>query len=58
MRCKEAAVLISLSLEKRLGLWGKARLRIHTARCDGCRNLRNNFLFLRRSCQDIAKQPE
>lgn len=58
MRCDDAAILISLGMDKKLGPWAKARLRLHLRRCVQCRNLAYSYAFLRRSGQGITNPPD
>jgi len=47
--CKEATRLISLQLERPLGIREHLRLRLHLALCIGCRRAAQQFNFLRQA---------
>ncbi|HEX9397464.1 MAG TPA: zf-HC2 domain-containing protein [Burkholderiales bacterium] len=49
LTCKEVSRLASQGLDRRLGLGERARLRLHLAICDGCRNFRKQLAFLRQA---------
>ena len=49
LTCKEVSRLASQGLDRRLGLGERARLRLHLAICDGCRNFRRQLAFLRQA---------
>jgi hypothetical protein len=47
MSCKEATLLMSQNLDRRLGLMERIGLRLHVLICIGCRNTQQHFEFLR-----------
>ena len=47
--CKEASRLLSQAMDQKLPLWDRARLRLHLAACDACRNFSRQLEFLRRA---------
>lgn len=49
MSCKEASRLLSQAMEQDLALWERARLRLHLAACDACRNFSRQLELLRRA---------
>ena len=57
MECKQATMLISQSMDRKLSIIQQARLRFHLIRCSGCRNFKKQAAFLRKSCQQLT-QPE
>jgi len=48
INCKEASRLISESMDQRLPLWQRAKLRVHLAICDACSSFNRNIRLLRR----------
>ena len=51
MNCKEAAVLMSQAMDRRLGWTERAALRLHLLICAGCANYRAQLDVLRRACR-------
>ena len=47
--CKEASRLMSRAMEQELSFWERARLRLHLAVCDACRNFGRQLALLRRA---------
>jgi hypothetical protein len=64
MSCKEAVQLMSEEMERNLGLGERLALRFHQLICQGCRNYRQQMLFLREICKsylahgDVASQAD
>lgn len=54
LSCKETARLLSQGEDRSLALGERVALRVHLAICDGCRNVRAQFKFLRRAMQVLA----
>jgi hypothetical protein len=54
LSCKEVSHLVSEGLDRRLGWWERARLRLHLAICDGCANFRKQTDFLRRAVREFG----
>ena len=52
--CKEAARLLSQSMDARLPLWQRVRLRLHLAICDACTNFSRQLRLLRRALRRLA----
>ena len=55
LNCKEAAMLMSQSMDKKLGVLDGINLRFHLMRCDGCKNFSMQMQFLRLSCQKLTQ---
>jgi hypothetical protein len=55
--CKEATQLVSRGLDRELGWWARARLRLHLAICDGCSNFKKQMDFLRRAMRGLGSNP-
>jgi len=51
LKCKEATVLISKSMDLKLGLIQRSRLKLHLMRCSGCKAYKKQLLFIQRSSQ-------
>lgn len=51
LKCKEATHLMSEAQDRQLSFGERARLQIHLAMCDGCRNFRRQMDFLREVCR-------
>jgi predicted anti-sigma-YlaC factor YlaD len=49
LSCKEASRLVSQGLDRDLGFFARARLRLHLAICEGCRNFSRQMAFLRKA---------
>ena len=54
LSCKETARLLSQGEDRSLALGERVALRVHLAICDGCRNVRDQFRFLRRATRRLA----
>jgi hypothetical protein len=54
LSCKEAAQLVSQGMDRRLGFWERAGLRLHLLICDGCTNFSRQMAFLRRAMKRLA----
>lgn len=53
LNCKEATRLLSAAQDRQLSLAEKARLEMHLAICQGCRNFRRQMDFLRAACRRL-----
>jgi len=49
INCKEAARLLSQSMDAPLPFWQRVRLRLHLAVCDACGNFSRQLGLLRRA---------
>ena len=47
LSCKETARLLSQGQDRKLAFGERVALRVHLAICDGCRNVSQQFAFLR-----------
>jgi hypothetical protein len=56
LSCKEATQLVSQGLDRRLGVFERAALRLHLLICSGCRNFGAQALFLRRMVQQLKER--
>jgi len=54
LSCKEVTRLVSQGLDRRLGLGERARLHVHLAICDGCKNFRKQTAFLRKAVRQLG----
>jgi hypothetical protein len=54
LSCKEVTHLVSEGLDRRLGWWERARLRLHLLICDGCTNFSRQVAFLREAVRRLA----
>jgi len=54
LTCKEASRLISLGLDRELGLSERASLRLHLALCDTCNKLKAHFEFMRQALSSYS----
>jgi predicted anti-sigma-YlaC factor YlaD len=54
LSCKEATQLVSQGLDRRLGFFERAALRVHLAICHGCRNFSRQMRLLRRAMRRLA----
>lgn len=54
LSCKEASRLVSQGLERDLGFFARARLRLHLAICEGCTNFKKQVDFLRRALRELG----
>ena len=55
LSCKETARLLSQGEDRALVFGERVALRVHLAICDGCRNLRAQFRFLRLATQNLSR---
>jgi len=55
LTCKEAARLLSAGLDRQLPEPERARLRLHLVICDACRNVEQQFDFLRRAMRELGR---
>jgi hypothetical protein len=58
LNCKEASRLISLGLDRDLGLADRTALRLHLAVCDTCNKLKAQFEFMRRALSMYSRAEE
>jgi hypothetical protein len=54
LSCKEATQLVSQGLDRRLGFFERAALRVHLAICNGCRNFSRQMGLLRRAMKQLG----
>ena len=54
LSCKETARLLSQGEDRGLAFGERVALRVHLAICDGCRNVKLQFEFLRRAVRALA----
>ena len=50
LTCKQSAELMSQALDRDLGVGERLKLRLHLLFCNGCRNVRRHFGFIREAC--------
>ena len=55
LSCKETTRLLSQGEDRRLGFGERVALRVHLAICDGCRNVKAQFCFLRLAVKDFSR---
>jgi hypothetical protein len=53
LSCKDASLLMSQALDRRLSLPERISLRLHLVLCEGCRRFERQMLFLRAACKDL-----
>jgi len=53
--CKEASRLLSQAMDRPLGLWQRARLRLHLSLCDACSNFKRQLQALRRGVAALLR---
>jgi predicted anti-sigma-YlaC factor YlaD len=53
LSCKEAGMLLSQALDRRLSLRERLALRLHLAICEGCRRFERQMAFLRTACRNM-----
>jgi len=58
MDCKEMSRLISESRDLNLPPAERARMRLHLVICSTCRNVEEQFAFLRRAMRRLGENPE
>ena len=54
LSCKETARLLSQGQDRNLAFGERITLRVHLAICDGCRNVNQQFKFLRQAVHALA----
>ena len=54
LSCKETSRLLSRGEDRKLAFGERVALRVHLVICDGCRNVRDQFKFLRRAVHALA----
>lgn len=54
LSCKETTRLLSQGEDRKLGFGERLALRAHLAICDGCRNVKAQFRFLRVAMKNLA----
>ncbi len=55
LSCKEVARLISDGLDTELPPSERARMRLHVVLCEACRNVNDQFTFLRRVTRRLGQ---
>lgn len=55
--CKDVSRLLSEGLDRELPPAERARLRLHLVYCEACRNVDEQFRFLRRALRGLGKEP-
>ena len=58
LSCKETTRLLSQAEDRKLALGERFALRVHLAICDGCRNVKAQFQFLRLAMKNLARDGE
>jgi hypothetical protein len=53
--CKAAARLLSDAQERELGVTERTRLRLHLAICQACRNVEQQYDFIRRAMRRLGQ---
>ncbi len=54
LTCKEVTRLVSESLDRKLSVAERFRLKIHLMICKGCKNFSEQMTFLRKICRQYA----
>ena len=54
LSCKKTAQLVSQGMDRRLGFWERAAVRLHLAICDGCSNFKKQTAFVRQAMKRLA----
>jgi hypothetical protein len=54
LSCKKTAQLVSQGMDRRMGLWERAAVRLHLAICDGCTNFKRQAAFIQRAMKRLA----
>ncbi|MDE2611087.1 MAG: zf-HC2 domain-containing protein [Burkholderiales bacterium] len=57
LNCKEATRLASKALDEELTLAERTNFAFHLMMCSGCRNFRQNILFLRQASEHAKPVP-
>ena len=55
LSCRESARLLSQRQDRALGFGERVALRVHLSICNGCRNARDQFEFLRRATRALSE---
>jgi hypothetical protein len=55
LSCKETARLLSQGEDRDLAFGERIALRVHLAVCKGCRNVRDQFGFLRQAVRKLSQ---
>jgi predicted anti-sigma-YlaC factor YlaD len=55
LTCKEASMVVSQGLDRKLTLWERLALRLHLALCDACRNFVRQANFMRRAMKRLVE---
>ncbi len=58
LSCKETTRLLSQGEDRELGFGERVALRLHLVICDGCRNVRAQFRFLRLAIRDLSRDAD
>jgi len=56
LSCRDASRLLSQSMERKLSLAEQAKLRLHLALCDACRNFGRQLKRLRQAAGRLFEQ--
>ncbi|MDE2260452.1 MAG: zf-HC2 domain-containing protein [Betaproteobacteria bacterium] len=56
LNCKQATALMSLGMDKKLGVLQKTSLRLHLMMCEGCRNFNKQMQLLREGLRKFPQQ--
>ncbi len=54
LSCKDVTRLVSQGEDRKLGFGERVALRLHLAICQGCRNVTEQFRFLRRAMTRLS----
>lgn len=54
LSCKETTRLLSQGEDRKLAFAERVALRVHLAICNGCRNVNQQFRFLRLAVKELA----
>ncbi|WP_415879746.1 zf-HC2 domain-containing protein [Methylomonas sp. TEB] len=54
--CRDITALMSLGLDKKLGLNERLAIGMHVMMCSGCRNFQSQSQFIRKAAQGYAEQ--
>lgn len=55
LTCKETSRLLSQREDREFAFGERVALRVHLAICDGCRNVSEQFRFLRRAVRALSE---
>ncbi len=56
LNCRQATQLMSLRMDRKLGVRQKLGLRLHLMMCSGCRNFDRQMDFLRRGLRRFTQR--